>query len=196
MDSSNNTLPAQRSKWIAAIPLVVFLVLAAIFYKQLASGGGKSEIPSVLIGKQAPVFTLEPLEGLKAAAKPVPGFSSELFKDKVTIVNVWASWCVPCRQEHPVIATLADDERIQLVGLNYKDKTDNALRFLGQLGNPYKFVGTDPKGKAAIDWGVYGIPETFVVSRGGVIVHKQIGPLSEAKLKATFLPAIEKALAE
>jgi len=183
-----------RSKWFAALPLVVFLVLAAIFYKQLLSTEDKSTIPSALIGKQAPIFDLVQLEGLKADGKQLPGLSSKLFDGNITVVNVWASWCVPCRAEHPVISSMAKDPRIKLAGINYKDKTENALRFLGQLGNPFSYVGVDPKGKVAIDWGVYGIPETFLVGKDGKILYKHVGPMSDQILAQKFMPEIEKAL--
>ena len=183
-----------RSKLLAAIPLIIFTVLAAIFFKQLMNNGDKSAIPSALIGKQAPIFELSALEGLNKSGVAIPGFSSELFKGKVSVVNVWASWCVPCRQEHPVIKLLGEDKRFQLFGLNYKDKPKNALRFLGQLGNPYERVGVDPNGKVSIDWGVYGIPETFIIGKNGAIVHKHVGPLSPEILKATFMPMIEQEL--
>ncbi|MFK5979382.1 MAG: DsbE family thiol:disulfide interchange protein [Rhizobiaceae bacterium] len=185
-----------RSKLIAALPLIIFIVLAAIFFKQLMSDGDKSAIPSALIGKQAPTFELAALEGLNKSGEVIPGFSSELFKGKVSIVNVWASWCVPCRQEHPIIKQLGEDQRFQLFGLNYKDKPKNALRFLGQLGNPYERVGVDPNGKVSIDWGVYGIPETFIVGKNGAILHKHVGPLSPEILKTTFMPMVERALAD
>jgi cytochrome c biogenesis protein CcmG/thiol:disulfide interchange protein DsbE len=100
----------------------------------------------------------------------------------VTIVNVWASWCAPCRQEHPLLMDLAKDPSVRVVGVNYKDNPENARRFLGQLGNPFAVVGVDPSGRAAIDWGVYGVPETFVVGPDGTVRHKHIGPLTPDSL--------------
>lgn len=196
MSDTTQTPPKSRGRLIAALPLIIFVALSAIFFKQLLSTEDKSAIPSALIGKQAPVFELDPLADLKRAGQPIPGFGSKLLEGKVSVVNIWASWCVPCRQEHPVISSLAEDKRIQLFGLNYKDKPKNALRFLGQLGNPYERVGVDPKGKTSIDWGVYGIPETFIVGKDGSILHKHVGPLSPELLKTKFMPIIEKALAE
>ncbi|PCI06018.1 MAG: DsbE family thiol:disulfide interchange protein [Hyphomicrobiales bacterium] len=193
---SGEAQQSPKSKLVAALPLIIFIALAAIFFKQLMSDGDKSAIPSALIGKQAPTFELVALEGLNKSGVAIPGFSSELFKGKVSIVNVWASWCVPCRQEHPIIKQLGEDKRFQLFGLNYKDKPKNALRFLGQLGNPYQRVGIDPNGKVSIDWGVYGIPETFIIGKDGSILHKHVGPLSPEILKTTFLPVIEQALAD
>lgn len=185
-----------RSLIWAVIPLLVFLALAAVFLKQLESGGNTHDLPSALIGKPAPQFTLAPLEGLRGLDGPTPGLSSEMLAGKVSIVNVWASWCVPCRAEHPALVLLARDKRAQLVGINYKDNTGNALRFLGQLGNPFAAVGVDPRGTAAIDWGVYGVPETFIVAADGTIAFKHVGPLTEQSLTERFLPALEAAIAK
>ncbi|MGI9401273.1 MAG: DsbE family thiol:disulfide interchange protein [Rhizobiaceae bacterium] len=183
-------------RWVlAALPLLVFLVLAAIFMKQLLEGGNTREIPSVLIGKPAPVFDLPQLEGLKNSDGQLPGITKSTLIGKVSVVNVWASWCGPCRVEHPFIMDLARDDRIQVVGLNYKDQNANALRFLAQLGNPFSVVGVDQRGSAAIDWGVYGIPETFIVDAKGIIRYKQIGPLSPKSYEEKFLPALEEAIA-
>ena len=125
----------------------------------------------------------------------MPPLTSDLIAGKVALVNVWASWCVPCRQEHPILMELAKDDRFTLVGINYKDKPTNALRFLGELGNPFAAVGIDPKGKAAIDWGVYGVPETFLVGPDGTIVYKQVGPFTEEAVREDLMPPIEKLLA-
>ena len=180
-----------RGWLIAALPLIVFMVLAAIFYKQLAVGGASRDLPSVLIGRPAPTIVLEPLVGLTNKGTQVPGFTPEIYKGKVSLVNVWASWCAPCRQEHPLLVELGKDDQVQIIGLNYKDKNANALRFLGQLGNPYDAVGVDPNGRGAIEWGVYGVPETFVVNGEGIIVHKHVGPLTPDAIRDTILPIIE-----
>nr|WP_279306569.1 DsbE family thiol:disulfide interchange protein [Microvirga solisilvae] len=168
---------------IFILPGVVFLVLAILFFVQLTSGRNPAELPSVLLNKPVPVFNLAPLEGLMADGKPVPGFSNESLKGRVTIVNVFASWCAPCRQEHPLLVELAKDPSVRLVGINQKDNPDNARRFLGALGNPYAAVGVDPNGRASIDWGVYGVPETFIVGPDGTIRHKHIGPLTPENLE-------------
>ena len=167
-----------RSRLIFVLPALVFIGLTVLFAVQLTSGRNPAELPSVLINKPVPVFSLAPLEGLTAGGKPVPGFSNEDLKGRVTVVNVWASWCAPCRQEHPLLVDLAKDPSIRVVGINQKDKPENARRFLGALGNPYAAVGVDPNGRASIDWGVYGVPETFIVGPDGTIRHKHIGPLT------------------
>ena len=126
---------------------------------------------------------------------PVPGIASADFKGAVTLVNVWASWCVPCHDEAPLLMQLAEDKRIRIVGINYKDQPDNARRFLGRYGNPFAAVGADANGRAAIEWGVYGVPETFVVGRDGRIAYKLVGPITPENLEAALKPEIEKALA-
>jgi cytochrome c biogenesis protein CcmG/thiol:disulfide interchange protein DsbE len=125
---------------------------------------------------------------------PVPGIAAEDFKDSVTVVNVWASWCVPCHDEAPLLMKMAEDKRFRIVGINYKDQPDNARRFIGRHGNPFGAVGADANGRASIDWGVYGVPETFVVGRDGRIALKLVGPITAANLETTLKPAIEKAL--
>ena len=184
----------RRRMLIAFLPLVLFIALAGLFLYQLGSGKDASEIPSVLIGTKAPTLALPPLEGLSANGTPVPALTDAAIKGKLALVNVWASWCVPCRQEHPVLLELSRDPRITLVGINYKDKNDNALKFLAELGNPFAAVGIDPQGKSAIDWGVYGIPETYLVAPDGTILFKQIGPFTTRSLRDKLLPAIEKAV--
>ena len=179
---------------VALIPLLLFAVLAGIFMKQLLSGADTSVIPSALIDKPAPTLKLTPLEGAVRAGQPVPALTTEAIKGRLTLVNVWASWCIPCRQEHPIILGLSQDPRINVVGINYKDRNDAALGFLGELGNPFSAIGIDPKGAAAIDWGVYGVPETFVIKGDGTIAYKFIGPLTEDTLKSTLLPQIKKAM--
>jgi cytochrome c biogenesis protein CcmG/thiol:disulfide interchange protein DsbE len=173
-----------RSRLIFLLPGIIFLVLAGLFLFQLVQGRNPAEVPSALINKPVPTFSLAPLEGLAADGKPVPGFSNEDLKGRVTIVNVWASWCGPCRQEHPLLVDLAGDPSVRLVGINQRDNPDNARRFLGALGNPYAAVGVDPNGRASIDWGVYGVPETFIVGPDGTIRHKHIGPLTRENIFA------------
>ena len=176
------------------IPLAIFLGFAAVagkmLYDQDVNGRDVSAIPSALIGKKAPSLALPPLDGSNTVA-----LTTAAIAGKLTLVNVFASWCVPCRQEHPILKELANDSRLTIVGINYKDRNDNALRFLGELGNPYKAIGVDPNGKAAIDWGVYGIPESYLVGPDGTILYKKVGPFDERSLTQDLLPAIEKAAA-
>lgn len=193
MTTPQPTSPKPRRRlWLVGLPLVLFLALAALFLSRLETGGDPSRIPSALVGRPAPQVVLEPLEGLTHAGAPVPGFNVAELKGKPTLVNVWASWCAPCREEHPILMQLAQDPRLRLVGLNYKDAPENARRFLGQNGLPYAAVGVDPRGRAAIDWGVYGVPETFVLDRDGLIVHKFVGPLTPETVNGTLLPLIAK----
>ena len=179
---------------LAALPLAVFIALALIFWTQLNSGRDISEIPSALIGTKAPWRDLDPLAGATKDGAPVPALTTQTARGKLTLVNFWASWCVPCRQEHPVILQLSKDPRITVVGVNYKDGAENALRFLGELGNPFSAIGLDPAGRMAIDWGVYGIPESYLVSPDGTILYKRVGPFDDKSLTEGLYPAIEKAL--
>jgi cytochrome c biogenesis protein CcmG/thiol:disulfide interchange protein DsbE len=185
--------PVWRRRLIVLIPLVAFLALTALFMIRLGAGD-PSRIPSALIGHVAPQTNLPALAGLEHDGKPVPGLDSAAFKGEVTVLNVWASWCVPCRDEAPLLLTLASDRRIRVAGINYKDQADNARRFLGRYGNPFIANGVDANGRAAIEWGVYGVPETFVVGRDGRIAYKLIGPITPDNLAATLKPAIEQAL--
>jgi len=185
---------AWRRRMIVFIPLITFLALAALFVLRLGAGD-PSRIPSALIGHPAPRTDLPPLAGLEREGKPVPGLDGADFKGQVTVLNVWASWCVPCRDEAPLLMTLAADRRVRVVGINYKDQPDNARRFLGRYGNPFAANGTDDNGRAAIEWGVYGVPETFVIGRDGRIAYKLIGPITPDNLDTALKPAIEQALA-
>ncbi|GEO85879.1 MULTISPECIES: DsbE family thiol:disulfide interchange protein [Alphaproteobacteria] len=179
---------------VAIIPLALFTIFAGIagkmLYEQDVNGKNVSDLPSALIGLKAPVLAMPGLDG----SSTVP-LTSAAIAGKLTLVNVFASWCVPCRQEHPILKELSKDPRITVVGINYKDKNENALRFLGELGNPYAAIGVDPNGKAAIDWGVYGIPESYLVAADGTILYKKVGPFDPQSLENGLYPAIEKALA-
>ncbi len=194
-DKATEKQSKPRISLLVLLPLVLFLALAGLFMFQLLWGKDPQQIPSVLINKPAPDFELPPLAGLIKDGQELPGLSKAELLGKVTVVNIWASWCVPCRQEHPFLIELAKDDRINLVGLNYKDKPENALEFLSELGNPYSAVGVDQKGRAAIDWGVYGVPETFIVGPEGIIRYKYIGPLSAQSYQSAFLPSLDKVLA-
>lgn len=180
---------------LVLLPVVIFAALAALFLFQLTLGNDPSKIPSALIGKAVPETTLPAIPGLNRDGEPVPGFSREDLLGKVSVVNIFASWCGPCRQEHPLLEELAKVDGIQMIGVNYKDKPENARRFLGSLGNPYDRVGGDNAGRISIDWGVYGVPETFIVDQSGTIRYKFIGPLSPESYQNTFLPELDKVLA-
>ncbi len=178
--SESPATKAARRNWLALLPLILFLGLAAIFLTQLMSGRDTQTIPSALIGQPVPATNLPPIEALGA----IPGITPEDFKGKVTVLNVFASWCAPCRDEHPVLVELAKDTRFRLIGINYKDKPENAAAFLAELGNPFARIGSDVSGRAGIDWGVYGVPETYVISPDGVIRYKHVGPLDAGSAKA------------
>jgi cytochrome c biogenesis protein CcmG/thiol:disulfide interchange protein DsbE len=197
MSDSASPHAGRRVTFVRFLPLIILLLLLGGFglaLQQQYSGKDTSVLPSALIGKNAPDLALQPLNGAVAGGKQVPALTTAAIKGKLTLVNVFASWCIPCRQEHPVIMGLSQDDRLTVVGINYKDKTDAALAFLGELGNPFKAIGVDPAGASAIDWGVYGIPETFLVSPDGVIVYKHVGPFDDNAVKNELYPAIEKAL--
>lgn len=167
------------------IPLAIFLLLAIFLAVGLTRD--PRELPSPLIGKPAPAFVLPTLADGEA-----PAFSPEQMKGRVWLLNVWASWCGSCREEHPSLLALARSGRVTLVGLDYKDTPDAARQWLAQQGNPYQLVAMDANGRVGIDYGVYGVPETYVIDRLGAIRYKQVGPLSEETLKAKVLPLIEE----
>jgi cytochrome c biogenesis protein CcmG/thiol:disulfide interchange protein DsbE len=194
MTAADTSGTSARRKLAVYIPLAIFLGLALLFLIRLGAGD-ISRVPSALIGREAPATALPPVPGLVQDGKPVPGLNPEGFKGAVTVLNVWASWCIPCADEAPLLLELAADKRIRIVGINYKDAADNARRFLGRHGNPFVAVGIDPSRRASIEWGVYGVPETFVVGRDGRIAYKLVGPITEQNLKAVLMPAIDKALA-
>jgi cytochrome c biogenesis protein CcmG/thiol:disulfide interchange protein DsbE len=183
----------QRRSWLMAVPLLAFGSLAAIFWFRLGDGD-PAKIPSALIGHPAPLTTLPPLQGLLDSGAQIPGLDPAMFKGKVSVVNVWASWCVPCHDEAPLLTDIGHDKRLQVIGINYKDTPDNARRFLGRYGNPYGFVGVDGNGRAAIEWGVYGVPETFIVGREGKIVYKLVGPITPDNIDSVMKAEIDKAL--
>jgi cytochrome c biogenesis protein CcmG/thiol:disulfide interchange protein DsbE len=177
------------------LPLALFLLLSGLFLIRLFAGDA-SHVPSALIGKPAPQFELPALDGLAG----VPGLKTEdLRKGHVSLINVFASWCGPCRQEHPALMEIARNDAlrakgVELYGLSYKDEAANARRFLEEGGNPFARVGVDPAGRAAIDFGVYGVPETFVIKGDGTIAYKHVGPLTPSALATKLLPEIEKAI--
>lgn len=188
-------LRRRRRSPVVFLPLVLFALLMVLFLVRLYSGDA-SLLPSALIGKPVPAFTLPPVEGL--AGKP--GFSdADLREGKVTLINVFASWCVPCHQEHETVMKLAADPAlakagVRLFGLAYKDDPEAVRRFLTQAGDPFARVGADRNGRTAIDFGVYGVPETFIIKGGGTIAYRFVGPMSEESYRSTILPEIAKAL--
>ena len=194
MSIAANDGSVMRRRIVVLIPLIIFLGLVTLFLFRLGAGD-PSLIPSALIGRPAPQTSLPPVTGLDRDGKPVPGLDPASFKGAVTVVNVWASWCVPCHDEAPLLMQLAQDTRLRLVGINYKDDPGNARRFLGRYGNPFAAAGADETGRAAIDWGVYGVPETFVIGRDARIAYKLVGPISEDNFATVLKPQIDKALA-
>jgi len=198
MTAPDQPAAPRRRSYIAAVPLVAFVALAAVFWFRLGSGD-PSKIPSALIGRPAPQTALPALEGLSAAGQAVPGLDPAAFRGHVSVVNVWASWCVPCHDEAPLLLTLGQDaalrqQGLQFVGINYKDAAENARRFLGRYGNPFDRVGVDANGRASIDWGVYGVPETFVIGRDGAIAYKLVGPITADNIDTVLRAEIVKAL--
>jgi cytochrome c biogenesis protein CcmG, thiol:disulfide interchange protein DsbE len=170
---------AKRLVFIA--PALVFATIAGFFFADL--GRDPSLVPSALIDRPAPSFNLPALLDGK------PGLASADLKGKVTLVNVFASWCVPCKEEHPLLMGLAK-EGVVLYGIDYKDKTEDARQLLGAMGDPYQRIGADLDGSTGIDWGVYGVPETYVVDSTGTIRYKQVGPLTRHVVDDTILPLV------
>jgi cytochrome c biogenesis protein CcmG, thiol:disulfide interchange protein DsbE len=166
------------------LPLAIFIVLSAFLFVGLRLN--PREVPSPFIGKPAPSFQLTQL------ARPEQTFSPKQMQGEVWLLNVWASWCVACRIEHPLLVDLAKKNVIPIVGLNYKDKRDAALGWLGQFGDPYKLSVADTDGRVGIDYGVYGVPETFVIDKAGVIRFKQIGPITEDAWRDKILPLVQQ----
>jgi cytochrome c biogenesis protein CcmG/thiol:disulfide interchange protein DsbE len=170
--------------------------IAALFAFALTSGD-PTKLPSALIGRPVPQTEFPPLEGLLNSGRPVPGFTAaDLAQGKVSVVNFWASWCVPCIEEHPLLIALKERTGVALYGVNYKDQAEAGRRFLGRYGNPFDAVGIDRSGRNAIEWGVYGMPETFVINGRGEIAYKHVGPISKQSLESQLLPAIAAAQAE
>jgi len=175
-------------RWLAFLPLAAFALLAALLFVRLYAGDA-SKLPSALIGQSAPSLNLPGVDGPTGLA------DADLRQGHVSVVNVFGSWCEPCRYEHSSLMALASDDELKrkgvvVYGIAQKDSAENVRRFLGALGDPYAKVGLDADGRAGIDWGVYGVPETFVVRGDGVIVFKQIGPIDAAALEDAVKPAI------
>lgn len=177
-------IPPRTRRFVLLLPLAVFLGLVIALAWGLTRNASK--IPSALIGKPVPQFTLLPVKGRTL------GLSSDDLRGEVSLVNVFASWCVACREEHPVLMQMKAENIVPIHGLNYKDQPDNAARWLNTMGDPYKRTGADIDGRVAIDWGVYGVPETFVITKDGRIAYKHIGAVTPKILEETLLPLIQK----
>ena len=178
------TAPMRRRNVLAFLPLALAAMLAVVLAWGLTRD--PSTLPSTLIGKAVPEFALPPVKGRTL------GLSSTDLKGEVSLVNVFASWCVACREEHPLFMKLAAQGTVPLHGLNYKDQPDDAAKWLDSLGDPYTRTGADISGRVAIDWGVYGVPETFVIGADGRVAYKHIGPVTEDALAGTILPLVEE----
>ena len=166
------------------VPLVIFIALVAFLWVGL--GRDPREVPSPLINKPAPAFTLPQLHDTSKT------FSAADMRGKVWLLNVWASWCVSCREEHPILVAFSKTNTLPIIGLNYKDQNPDALRWLSQLGDPYTLSITDSDGRVGIDYGVYGVPETYVIDKAGVIRMKQIGPVTPQVLQEKILPLVKE----
>jgi cytochrome c biogenesis protein CcmG/thiol:disulfide interchange protein DsbE len=193
MSDQNDGNPGER-RWMAILPLIAFVALAGLFALRLNSGD-PATLPSALIGQQAPAFDLPPLP-----CSQKPGLSNaDLRKGNTTVVNLFASWCGPCRIEHPMLKKLAENAAlramgVRLVGVDYKDDPANAKGFLAEAGDPYAAIGVDSSGRIGIDWGLTGVPETFIIRGDGTIAFKYTGPITEQALNDIVLPEIEKTL--
>jgi cytochrome c biogenesis protein CcmG/thiol:disulfide interchange protein DsbE len=191
MTTAPDNAPAPRGWSWLALPLVIFAGMAGLFAVALRSGD-PSRLPSAFIGKPAPAYAFTPLEGV--SVPKANGFDQSALKTgKPVVVNYWASWCAPCVEEHPQLVALAAKADVIVAGVNMKDDPTDARRFLARYGNPFALLGQDRSGRGAIEWGVYGTPETFILNGRGEIVAKHVGPISKADLERKILPAIEAA---
>jgi cytochrome c biogenesis protein CcmG/thiol:disulfide interchange protein DsbE len=174
-------------RWLFLLPVVVFAVVAGYFLWGLDPGRDPSAVPSAMVDKPVPDFELPPVEGMD-----MPGLTSaDLANGEVALVNFFASWCIPCKYEHPLLMDLAEDKVVRVLGINYRDKPEDARRWLAKLGNPYSQIGADENGRVAIDWGLSGVPETFVIDRDGRIRYQHLGPMTPQLLQETILPMVE-----
>ena len=191
---SNGSAKGPRKALGVFLPAAGFFLMVAVFAVMLTQEGrDTSALPSALIGLSAPQTSLPPVPGIvDADGEQMAGFEPATFSGKVSLVNVWASWCAPCRDEHPHLMALAEDSRIQIIGMNHKDKAENAAQFLSSLGNPYDLIGADINGRASIEWGVYGVPETVLVGPDGIVVYKHTGPLSDEIVEQELMLEIDQ----
>jgi cytochrome c biogenesis protein CcmG/thiol:disulfide interchange protein DsbE len=182
-----------RSKLFRLLPVLIFAAVVGFFAMALRSGN-PNLVPSTLVGKHVPESTFPAVAGVDSNGEFKSGFSSaDLANGKVSVVNFWASWCMPCVEEYPLLIQLKENAGVDIYGVNYKDRASAARHFIGRYGNPFTALGTDAQGRAAIDWGVYGMPETFIVDGKGTIVYKQVGPITSDVIATKLLPAIQKA---
>jgi cytochrome c biogenesis protein CcmG/thiol:disulfide interchange protein DsbE len=172
-------------RFYALAPLLVFLLLVGLFALPLLKGSDPSLVPSAMIGKPVPAFTLE------AALRDKSGLTDKDLKDGPALVNFFASWCLTCGAEHKLLSRIAKDEKVAIYGIDYKDKREEVADWLGRRGNPYKAVGFDQDGRTAINWGVYGVPETYIIGRNGVIEYRYVGPLTEEDYAVLLKPRLE-----
>ena len=194
MTTPPDMLVSARRLWLAYLPAGIFAGVALMFMVALLRPGDPSKLPSMLIGKPAPQMNLSPLEGYTDNGAAVPGITAADFaRGKPAIVNFWQSSCAPCVAEHPLLILLAEKTGVPLLGVNYKDPPAGARRFLNRYGNPFTAIGTDANGRAAIEWGVYGMPETFIVDGQGLVVYKHIGAITPEVMDRILVPAIDKA---
>jgi cytochrome c biogenesis protein CcmG/thiol:disulfide interchange protein DsbE len=173
-----------RSRLLYLLPVALFVVLAAYFAVALRPGRDPSLLPSALIDKPAPDFDLAGFDGKN-------GLTRDTFKGQVVLVNFFASWCIPCRAEHPLLMRLAEQEHVPLYGIAYKDTPENARRYIDQLGDPYRRIGLDESGRTGIDFGVYGVPETYVIDKSGHIRFRYVGPITADALEHELLPRLK-----
>ena len=182
--STSTDVPVTRRRLLLALPAAGFMGLAGVF--ALGLNHDPSKLPSMFIGQKVPVFDLPPVKGRTL------GLASGNLVGEVSLVNVFASWCVACRAEHPIFMRLSQDKTVPLHGINYKDAPDDAAKWLDTMGDPYTRTGADMDGRVAINWGVYGVPETFVVGADGIIAYKHIGAVTPEALSTTILPMVER----
>lgn len=170
---------------LTLLPVLLFVVLALYFARALTSGRDPATLPSALIDKPAPAFDLAGFDG-------GPGLAREALAGQVVVINFFASWCVPCRAEHPILLRLAEQEHVPLYGIAYKDKPADAAGFLNRLGDPYRRVGLDESGRVGIDFGVYGVPETYIIDKAGHVRYRHVGPLTADVLEHDVLPRLKE----
>jgi len=187
-DGTHHGARPVAGRLLAILPLAIVALLGVAFYWMLWNKDDR--LPSTLIGRPVPDFAMPPIEGRD------DGLSSEDLRGDVSIVNVWSSWCVPCRVEMPLLVALAGTGTVPIHGINYKDAPGAALGFLAELGDPYTRIGADRNGRVSIDWGVYGLPETFVIDTKGRIAYKHVGPFDRRALEEEILPVVRQLQAE